>query len=109
MKLLFDTIKQPTNTYINLKWYASETLLELIYGKKFSADGAELTTLLHMLESGTEDFHPLKHAVDTFPWLDYLPDILAPWRKQALEIHNGEVKVRYVSANGNSSRLKHCR
>lgn len=93
MKLLSDILKTPTKAYISIKWYTAETLLALCYGKSFAEDGKDLRTLLHILETFIQDMHPLKHIVDTFPVLDWLPDALAPWRAEARVKHINESTV----------------
>jgi len=40
-----------------------------------------------------KDTYPGAHLVDTFPVLDYLPGLLAPWRKEALRKHNAEIML----------------
>jgi hypothetical protein len=94
MKLLSDIMKAPTKAYISIKWYTAETLLTLVYAKNFGEDGGDLRTLLHILETFVTDMHPLAYMVDTFPVLDMLPDMLAPWRAKAKKMHTYEATVR---------------
>lgn len=90
MKLICDILKQPTKAYISIKWYTAETLQTLVYAKRFSDDGKDLRTLLHILETFIQDMHPAKYPVDTFPILDWLPDSLAKWRVEAKQKHDYE-------------------
>jgi len=90
IKLITDLLKQPTKAYISIKWYTAETLQTLVYAKRFSEDGNDLRTLLHILETFIQDIHPARHPVDIHPILDKLPNALAPWRGEAKEKHGNE-------------------
>ena len=76
-KLLFYILENPSKFYTAVKCFTAETLMTLVYGKTFSTDGKDLKTLLHILETFIQDIHPARHLVDTFPVLDYLPNLLA--------------------------------
>lgn len=92
MKLLARLTNNPTDAYLSIKHYAAETLMNLVYAREFGSDGSDLRTLLGILESFVTDIHPRAHVVDTFPALDYLPDLLVPWRKEAQKKHKVEVE-----------------
>ncbi|EJD42206.1 cytochrome P450 [Auricularia subglabra TFB-10046 SS5] len=92
MKLLARLTNSPTDAYLSIKHYAAETLMNLVYAREFGSDGADLRTLLGILESFVTDIHPRAHLVDTFPALDYLPDFMAPWRREARRKHAVEVE-----------------
>ncbi|EJD42195.1 cytochrome P450 [Auricularia subglabra TFB-10046 SS5] len=92
MKLLAKLTNNPTDAYLSIKHYAAETLLNLVYARAFGSDGADLRTLLGILESFVTDMHPRAYLVDTFPVIDYLPDFLAPWRRDAKRKHQIEVE-----------------
>ena len=92
-KLLFDILENPSKFYTAVKWFTAETLMTLVYGKTFSTDGKDLKTLLHILETFIQDIHPARHLVDTFPVLDYLPNLLAPWRVEAMRKHKEDREV----------------
>lgn len=93
MKLLSDILDNPSKAYINVKWFTAETLMTLVYGKEFEADGKDLRTLLHILETFVQDIHPARYLVDTFPVLDYLPNFLAPWRADAIKKYEEDSEV----------------
>ncbi|PCH40323.1 cytochrome P450 [Wolfiporia cocos MD-104 SS10] len=90
LKLLSDILENPTKAYISVKWFTAETLLMLVYGKKFDNE-QDLRTLLHILETFIQDIHPARYLVDTLPVLDWLPDMLAPWRAEACKKHTYEI------------------
>lgn len=69
--------------------------MNLVYAKAFGSDGKDLRTLLGILESFVTDMHPRAYLVDTFPVIDYLPDVLAPWRNKARKMHEVEVEVAH--------------
>lgn len=99
LKLLSDIIDQPTKAYISVKWFTAETLVTLVYGKKFKPDGVELKALLGILETFVQDIHPARYLVDTFPVLDYLPTFLATWRKDAQRKYATESQVSSFNAD----------
>ena len=92
-KLLFDILENPSKAYTNVKWFTSETLMTLVYGKTFGTDGKDLKTVLHILETLIQDIQPARHLVDTFPVLDCFPDWLAPWRVEAMRKYKEDSEV----------------
>lgn len=90
IKLLADIlITPPDNTKtasgslrIQMKRYIANLIFTLTYGKKLASD-KNLMDVLHVLDDLLTDTAPGAHLVDSFPVLDYLPDFLSPWRKQA--------------------------
>ncbi|KZT68381.1 cytochrome P450 [Daedalea quercina L-15889] len=94
MKLMASIMNDPSKVYIDIKRFTAETLFMLIYGKSFDGD-EDLRTVLHILQSFTQDMHPYAHLVDRFPALDWLPDVLAPWRVEARK--KGEYEIKFYT------------
>jgi hypothetical protein len=85
-------LARPDAFRMNLERFAASLTFTLTYGKKLNDDNnvhAVLKIVLDFLPGCV----PGAHLVDTFPILDKLPDILAPWRKEAKEKHANEKVV----------------
>lgn len=94
LQLLRYTLEEPSKMWINSSRYVASVLYSLTYGKDLGKDGSDdLSAILDVVEGFVRDCLPGSHLVDTFPVLDLLPDVLAPWRRQALEKHEFELKV----------------
>jgi len=91
-KLLFDMLHKPNEYKLNLKRFTASLVFTLTYGKKLN-DDQNLHAVLKILVDFLPDCAPGAHLVDSFPILDRLPDILAPWRKKAQEKHAYEKAV----------------
>ncbi len=91
LRLLHYALEQPSKMWLNTKRYAVSIGFTLTFGKDLGGD--DLFAVLDIVEGFVRDCMPGSHLVDTFPVLDLLPDILAPWRKQASRKHEFEMKV----------------
>lgn len=91
--LLLKLIGHPQDLETNLLRYAASIIFTLAYGKQLKDNDEDLNALMGLVESFSEDCRPGAHLVDTFPILDSLPDILAPWRNDARMKHCKELEV----------------
>ena len=98
MQMLSNLLSNPTNFYLIIKRFSSETLLRIIYGKHFEENDADMRAVLQIVRTIIVDMHPFEHLVDTMPALDWLPDVLAPWRTKARKkgIYDYEVNSIYI-------------
>jgi len=85
-------LSKPDEYKINLKRFIASLVFTLTYGKKLNDDN-NLHAVLKILADFLPDCAPGAHLVDSFPILDQLPDILAPWRKTALDKYADEKAV----------------
>lgn len=95
MKLLTDILARPTECTLHCRRFSASLVFALSYGKRLDDDGKDLAAVTTVLENFIRDTYPGAHLVDTFPILDYLPDVFAPWRAEARRKHEFEVEVRY--------------
>lgn len=72
--------------------YVAFTVLTLTYGSKLATE-ENLNAVMPILESVLQDAAPGAHLVDTFPFLDLLPDCLSPWRHEANTKHAYESEL----------------
>ena len=93
IKLLLGLLDDPDRAYMIIKRFTSGTLLNIIYGKAFGKGDDELNTLLQIMRTVIVDIHPFRHWVDAFPFLDWLPDLLAPWRTEARKKGESDYEV----------------
>ncbi|THV03623.1 cytochrome P450 [Dendrothele bispora CBS 962.96] len=92
-KLLSDILESPLNNDLHCQRFAASMVFYLSYGKRLDDNGQDLAAISDVLKNFVRDTTPGAHLVDTITVLDYLPDVLAPWRKKALERHEMEVKL----------------
>lgn len=84
----------PSETQLHGKLYAASLVYTLAFGKDLNEEGLkELFGILDIVEGFIRDCMPGAHLVDTFPALDYLPDFMSPWRREARKKHEYEMKV----------------
>lgn len=83
----------PERLESNTKRFAASIVFSLSYGRRLPDDDKDLETVENLLENFIHDCYPGAHLVDTFPILDKLPDLLAPWRAEALKKHDQELQV----------------
>lgn len=93
-KLLFDMLTRPLEVDMNAKRYAASLVFTLSYGKRLADDDEDLKAVIDILDKFIQGCYPGAHLVDTFPFLDkILPDFLAPWRAEARQKHENEMKL----------------
>ena len=95
-RLLFNTLVRPAETFLNVKRFSASLAFNLAYGRFLPEDDSDLKEVLAILDGFIDDCYPGQHLVDTFPILDHkwMPNFLAPWRTEAIQKHEREIKVR---------------
>ncbi|KAJ7206111.1 cytochrome P450, partial [Mycena pura] len=88
--LLIALLKGPQNYRTHLYRFTSSLIMRITYGTSRAED---LDAILTSNESFNRDALPGAHLVDMFPWLDYFPDFLSPWRRDAKNKHLEELKL----------------
>lgn len=89
---------RPAEWARNCQRFSASLVFTLSYGRRLADDDADFNGVLAILENLVKETYPGAHLVDTFPILDRLPDVLAPWRVRARQNHAIEMKVRRRSA-----------
>ncbi|KLO13132.1 cytochrome P450 [Schizopora paradoxa] len=94
-KFLSDLLhdRWPGDLFKSASHFSASVIYLLAYGKRLKDDDKDLDELIEIMDGFVEDCYPGAHLVDTFPFLDYLPDFLAPWRKEALRKRDREMAL----------------
>ncbi|KAL0575803.1 hypothetical protein V5O48_006157 [Marasmius crinis-equi] len=93
-KLLHNMMADPTNATRHSRRFAASLVFHLSYGGRLKDDDNDLEAVTRILHDFVREAFPGAHIVDSFPWLDdILPEILAPWRKEATERHKYAMSV----------------
>lgn len=73
-------------SYICIRRYAASVILQVTYGWRANT-GREpaIVAMFALMDKFLSSSNPGANVVDSIPVLDGLPDILAPWRKDALK------------------------
>ncbi|KAK7044399.1 cytochrome P450 [Favolaschia claudopus] len=83
LRLLADVSSKPDDLVNNCDRFGASLVFNLCYGATLNDDGKDLTAVQEIVENFIHDTYPGAHLVDTLPFLDRLPDFLAPWRAEA--------------------------
>ncbi|ESK86303.1 cytochrome p450 [Moniliophthora roreri MCA 2997] len=87
--------------FMNLHWFslvrrfATSVVMIVMYGERVHAirGNKSLSALYEILENLNAVSLPGSFLADTFTFLQYLPDILAPWRVKAVKMHEKELDL----------------
>ena len=91
--LLLMSLADNHNLDFSMKNYTSSIAYSLAYGKRMGKDNKDLEGVIEILDDFVKDCYLGARLVDSFPVLDLLPDILAPWRKEARMKHKRDMEV----------------
>ncbi|KAK7459590.1 hypothetical protein VKT23_009570 [Stygiomarasmius scandens] len=109
-KLLFELLQSDINYMMALKRYSSGIILGVCYGMNLDESSREFHNVLENNESMGSDLKPGARIADVIPWLDILPDWLSPWRLDACQKHETELKLfnrwAEIARHGGENREK---
>ncbi|KAL0067217.1 hypothetical protein AAF712_005787 [Marasmius tenuissimus] len=95
VKLLIDFLDdngaENWNNY--LKYYASGVALGIAFGMSVFKAHERMPLMIGNTETLGIDLKIGQSLPDIAPWLEYLPDFLAPWRARGREVHEYEAKL----------------
>ncbi|KAJ6050226.1 uncharacterized protein N7446_005535 [Penicillium canescens] len=79
--------------------YSSGVIFGILYGKRLEHHDQGEIQQIRDLADATLDAMTQRYAIliDLFPWLDYIPRVLAPWKRKGEEIH--EEALRHFTKN----------
>ncbi|KAJ6024768.1 cytochrome protein [Penicillium herquei] len=78
----------------HLHRYSSSLLFALAYGKRLlNADAGEIKDNAHIAHHFIENLAAGRWLVDSFPVLNYLPSVLAPWKKIGARLYSRKLKL----------------
>ncbi len=110
-RLLYDLIRQPERYEALFERYAGALIMLLGYGKTVDSGDKSYQAALQVVHTVERVASPGSYLVDTFQILMYLPDWLAPFKREAAKLHESELnlfrglleEVRTKIRNGNCS------
>ncbi|KLO06796.1 cytochrome P450 [Schizopora paradoxa] len=84
-KLVLDLLDTPLHEDLTrtIQHFTASVIYAIVYGRRLADGNKDFEEILEIADSFVKDCYPGAHLVDTFPFLDSLPDILALWRKEA--------------------------
>lgn len=92
-RLLYDLIRDPTKYELWFERYAGGLIFRLGYGKTVvTGEEAHVRKALHVVHSVERIASPGSYLVDTIPILQYLPEWMAPFKKEGRQLHEAELK-----------------
>lgn len=93
-RLLYSLVQQPDNYEGWLERYSSGLIFRLGFGKVMeNHNNPTLKRLLKVVHELERIASPGQYLVDTFPFLMYLPDWVAPFKKELKQLHREELQL----------------
>ena len=84
--LLYDYLHTPKRWYDHNGRFANSVICSIIYGRRSDLDDPQTKELFETVELFLENQQPGKHLVETFQFLNRLPQFLHWWRPYGLRI-----------------------
>jgi hypothetical protein len=89
--MLNDLLTNPKDFYTHSQRYATSVILSSVYGLRAETfNHPVIEGIFRILRIMGQVSQPGNFLVDTYPILDYLPDVISPWRKRARQMHELE-------------------
>src|SRR5271155_515807 len=93
-KLLYDLIQTPDQYERHFERYSSGLIFRIGYGKTVeTGDETYVRRILAVDRTVERVASPGAYLVDTIPFLKYLPEFLAPFKKEARMLHDREIEL----------------
>lgn len=91
--MLYDLIRDPSKYELWFERYAGGLIFRIGYGKTIvTGEEAHVRKALHVVHSVERIASPGSYLVDTIPILQYLPEWMAPFKKEGRQLHEAELK-----------------
>ncbi|KAH0581463.1 hypothetical protein H2248_012543 [Termitomyces sp. 'cryptogamus'] len=90
LMLLHNILTDPSRIAFHCQHFSSSIVFSLTYGHRITEKDTQ--SIVKILSNFIRNALPGAHLVDTFPVLDRLPDVLSPWRIEALKHAREEVE-----------------
>ncbi len=90
------------DTHLDEDWttcimrFTASIIYAIVYGKRLGDESKDFDEIIAIVTSFVKDCYPGAHLVDMFTFLDSLPDLLAPWRKEALRKRDWQMSVSRI-------------
>lgn len=92
-RMLYDLIRDPSRYELWFERYAGGLIFRIGYGKTIvTGEEAHVRKALHVVHSVERIASPGSYLVDTIPILQYLPEWMAPFKKEGRQLHEAELK-----------------
>lgn len=92
-RMLYDLIRDPSKYELWFERYAGGLIFRIGYGKTVvTGEEAHIRKAIHVVHSVERIASPGSYLVDTIPILQYLPEWLAPFKKEGRQLHEAELK-----------------
>lgn len=92
-RMLYDLIRDPSRYELWFERYAGGLIFRIGYGKTvLTGEEAHVRKAIHVVHSVERIASPGSYLVDTIPILQYLPEWLAPFKKEGRQLHEAELK-----------------
>lgn len=92
-RMLYDLIREPSKYETWFERYASGLIFRIGYGKTVvTGEEAHVRQALLIVHSVERIASPGAYLVDTIPILKYLPEWMAPFKKEGRQLHEAELK-----------------
>lgn len=92
-RMLYDLIRDPSKYELWFERYAGGLVFRLGYGKTVvTGEEAHVRQAVHIVHSVERIASPGSYLVDTIPILQYLPEWMAPFKKEGRQLHEAELK-----------------
>ncbi|KZT30016.1 cytochrome P450 [Neolentinus lepideus HHB14362 ss-1] len=92
-KLLLDILENRQHLFENIEQFSVAVIYKLTYGKRMEGNERDLEDMAQVIHELNEKCQSSIHLVDCWPFLDNLPDSLAPWLREALRGHEVEATI----------------
>ena len=93
-KLLYDLLQTPQNYDRHFERYSSGLIFRIGYGKTVdTGDEPYVRRILETTHTVERVASPGAYLVDTIPLLNYLPEFLAPFKREAAILHQKELHL----------------
>ncbi|KAJ3461119.1 hypothetical protein MRS44_011986 [Fusarium solani] len=91
-RMLYDLIRDPSRYELWFERYAGGLIFRIGYGKTIvTGEEAHVRKALHVVHSVERIASPGSYLVDTIPVLQYLPEWMAPFKKEGRQLHEAEL------------------
>lgn len=91
--MLYDLIRDPSRYELWFERYSGGLVFRIVYGKTVvTGEEAHVRKALHVVHSVERIASPGAYLVDTIPILQYLPEWMAPFKKEGRQLHEAELK-----------------
>jgi hypothetical protein len=105
-RMLDDLIRQPEKYDKWFMRYSAGLIFRLGFGKVLYEGNPLLNRIFHVVHTVERVASPGAYLVDTFPWMLYLPDCIAPFKRELKGLHAEELDVMRLLMNDTRAAME---